>query len=146
MPGSTRGADITIAGMFGFIVGCAVMFAVFSMGAWPPASFQQQSTDSAISAPATRSAAPRSIKIRSATYGRNCGVAAGNATWDVAPTCDGKRKCDYVVDIGRLRDPIGGCSKDFMVEYECSPDTAVRTKGLPPEAGFKETVTLECAQ
>jgi hypothetical protein len=84
------------------------------------------------------------LKIRTATYGGNCGAASGNATRDVANSCNGRADCDYVVDVERLRDPAPRCSKDFVVQYSCAPNTQLVRKELPGEAGFRSRLQLSC--
>ena len=85
----------------------------------------------------------RRATIRSATYGGNCGAALGNATEDLAGSnCNGSVDCNYVVDVERLRDPAPRCGKDFVVEYSCTPDTALLRKELPAEAGLKSQLEL----
>jgi hypothetical protein len=85
------------------------------------------------------------LSVASATYGGNCGAAQGNATSDLASSCDGKTNCAYKVDVGRLGDPKNGCGKDFAASYSCAPDTSILNKGLPPEAGFGSILNLNCA-
>jgi hypothetical protein len=85
------------------------------------------------------------LRVRSATYGASCGAPLGNATDDLAKSCNGRADCDYVVDVERLRDPAPGCGKNFQVEYSCAPDTARLRKELPGEAGLKKHLQLSCA-
>jgi hypothetical protein len=84
------------------------------------------------------------IQIRSATYGASCGMARDNATLDLRRACDGKEKCDYVVDVNRLHDPAPGCGKDFRVHYTCAPDATPLHKELPGEAGLGSHLLLTC--
>jgi hypothetical protein len=86
------------------------------------------------------------LRIRTATYGGNCGAPSGNVTRDVAQSCSGRPDCNYVVDVDHLGDPARGCGKDFLVEYSCAPDEAVQQKGLPAEAGLKSSLQLDCAR
>ena len=85
------------------------------------------------------------LYIRSATYGANCGAAAGNATQDVASSCNGKTQCDYSVRVDHLGDPAPKCAKDFVASYSCAPGTAVLQKHVPAEAGFGHILSLSCA-
>jgi hypothetical protein len=84
------------------------------------------------------------LNIRAATYGATCGAPAGNATNDLADSCNGRPGCSYVVDVERLGDPAPGCGKDFQVEYSCPPDTALLHKQLAAEAGLKSQLQLSC--
>jgi hypothetical protein len=84
------------------------------------------------------------LNIRAATYGGNCGAPSGNATKDLANSCNGRADCNYIVDVERLRDPAPGCGKDFQVEYSCAPDSALLRKELPGEAGLKSQLRLSC--
>src|SRR4029450_7882634 len=59
------------------------------------------------------------ITVVEATYGANAGATRGNATKDVASTCNGKQSCEYVVDVNKLSDPVPGVVKDFIVVYRC---------------------------
>jgi hypothetical protein len=84
------------------------------------------------------------LHIGSATYGGNCSAPPGNATADIAQSCNGKAVCDYTVDVARLGDPAGGCSKDFAVEFTCGADATPMNDNVPGEAGLKSHVTLSC--
>jgi peptidoglycan/LPS O-acetylase OafA/YrhL len=84
------------------------------------------------------------LDVLSATYGANCGARRGNATAEVAQTCNGKNECQYVVDVRKLGDPATGCAKNFVVEYECAPYHAHLAKVLPGEAGLGSTMNLLC--
>jgi len=84
------------------------------------------------------------ITVRSATYGANCDVPAGNATRFVSWNCDGRTRCAYRVDYEIIGDPARGCAKDFQVEWQCGADPVVRKGSLHPEAGFGSMLTLEC--
>jgi hypothetical protein len=88
---------------------------------------------------------PTGLQITSATYGENCGTAPGNATRDVAESCNGKQTCDYVVDIDRLGDPAPRCDKNYAVEYSCDPDATPLREELPGEAGLKSLLKLSCS-
>jgi hypothetical protein len=81
--------------------------------------------------------------VATATYGRNCKAPQGNATRDVAESCDGKSDCAYKIQLARLGDPAQGCAKDFAVSYFCPSETTTRyTKMSGPSDG--RTVSLSC--
>lgn len=89
---------------------------------------------------------PGGIRIVSATYGGNCGVAKGNVTAHIAKQCNGKSKCRYVVDHKIIGDPAYGCAKTYTVRYRCGNNPQVFEKSLPAEAGWGDkAVLLECA-
>jgi peptidoglycan/LPS O-acetylase OafA/YrhL len=116
--------------------------AAASLGAppLPPAS-----SSAAADVPANSIAVPaNAIKVRSASYGGNCGVPTGNATSDVQLSCDGDRNCTYTVDVERLGDPAPSCAKAFALEYECAPGGAALKAEVAGEAGFGKSVDLQC--
>ena len=76
------------------------------------------------------------IKIESATYGANCGVAKGNVTAHIAKQCDGKTKCRYVVNHKIIGDPAYGCAKTYIVRYRCGNNPRVFDRALSAEAGW----------
>jgi hypothetical protein len=78
--------------------------------------------------------AQTSITVVEATYGANAGATRGNATKDVASTCNGKQSCQYVVDYQKLGDPVPGVAKDFIVLYPCDGADSKRAT-VPSEAG-----------
>jgi peptidoglycan/LPS O-acetylase OafA/YrhL len=84
------------------------------------------------------------IKVRSATYGGNCGAPTGNATSDVQLSCDGDRKCTYTVDVERLGDPAPNCAKAFALEYECAAGGDPLKVEVAGEAGLGKSVDLQC--
>jgi hypothetical protein len=84
------------------------------------------------------------IQVQAATYGGNCGAPHGNATWSVAPSCDYTTSCDYTVDYHVLGDPVGGCAKDFVVEWTCGFSQTGGGAYVPPEAGNGSVVHLRC--
>ena len=85
------------------------------------------------------------IKIESATYGANCGVAKGNVTAHIAKQCDGKTKCRYVVNHKIIGDPAYGCAKTYTVRYRCGNNPRVFDRALSAEAGWGDkAVLLEC--
>jgi len=84
------------------------------------------------------------IQVQSATFGGNCGALGGNATSDVQMTCDGERKCTYMVDVERLGNPVPDCAKAFVVEYQCTGGGPPVKAEIPGEAGFNKPVRLSC--
>ena len=87
------------------------------------------------------------IGIASATYGGTCPgagqVAKGNRTAQVAAACNGKTRCDYVVD-SRDGDPFPECPKDFAVTWRCGTDPSARNTTHPAVASEGYTLTLTC--
>ena len=83
------------------------------------------------------------IGVLSATYGGNCGVPQGNATFDVAASCNGLSDCNYFITVGILGDPAGGCAKDFVVDYTC--DGAGFNTAFAPAEANDSTINLSCA-
>ncbi len=82
------------------------------------------------------------VRVLSATYGKNCNRAEGNATRIVAEACKGARgQCLYQAN--QLGDPAPGCAKQLDVQYACGVDPTVKTASIPGEAAGK-TVTLAC--
>jgi hypothetical protein len=84
------------------------------------------------------------ITVVEATYGANAGATRGNATQDVASTCNGKPSCEYVVDLGKLRlgDPAFGVKKDFIVVYRCGG--AYPKRATVPGEAAGESANLNC--
>ena len=91
-----------------------------------------------------RSRVDSGIQVMSATYGASCGAPAGNATRVLISACNGLSSCDYNVEVTKLGDPAGGCSKDFTLAYRCVPDTTRLDIALPAEAGLGSHVHLDC--
>jgi hypothetical protein len=88
---------------------------------------------------------PGGIRIESATYGGNCGVAKGNVTTHIARQCNGKPRCRYTVDHKIIGDPAPGCAKTYTVRYRCGNNPQVFEKSLAAEAGWGDkSVLLEC--
>ena len=88
---------------------------------------------------------PGGIKIESASYGANCGVAKGNVTAHIAKQCDGKSRCRYVVNHKIIGDPAYGCAKTYTVRYRCGNNPRVFDRSLSAEAGWGDkAVLLEC--
>jgi hypothetical protein len=91
-----------------------------------------------------RNAAVGAIEVVEASYGGNCGVAAGNATASVANGCNRRLNCDYEIRRKWLGDPAPDCTKDFVVRYRCGPDAPLRRVKVDAEAGFGSVVSLTC--
>ena len=84
------------------------------------------------------------LTIESATYGANCGAAAGNMTALLAEACNGRTRCEYVIDYQVIGDPVPGCGKDYRVTYTCAPGGLSQTQSVDAEAGFKRTLRIGC--
>jgi hypothetical protein len=84
------------------------------------------------------------IKVISATYGKNCGAPYGNVTNYLAEACDGKARCEYVIDYRVIGDPAAGCAKDYFAEYQCGRDHRRQTVKALPEAGVGKRIGLKC--
>jgi hypothetical protein len=86
------------------------------------------------------------IKVKGATYGPICGVAADNALTTVAAQCNDLTTCDYTVSSKVLGDPRFGCKKDFSVRYNCGDNPFDYFVTAPGEAdGAKVHLTCEGA-
>jgi hypothetical protein len=95
--------------------------------------------------PDAPSADKPTIKMASATYGRNCNARAGNATQQMAKACDGKTVCDYAVEPVELENAPANCVRDFAAEWKCGTGSALYTAILPAGAGKDEKLHLTCA-
>jgi hypothetical protein len=84
------------------------------------------------------------IHIVAATYGPNCGVPRGAHTESLRAACEGRDRCDYVVDYTAIGDPAVGCQKTYVAEWDCGNGTA-QTASAGAEAGFGSHVVLACA-
>lgn len=84
------------------------------------------------------------LRIRSATYGGNCGAKAGNATMDLTEACFGKKYCSYQIYLENFGDPAPGCQKDFSTDYACTEDGPVYHGLVPAEAGLGGNIQLTC--
>lgn len=76
------------------------------------------------------------IVVISATYGGNCGNALG-VTQELADACEGKQRCDYLVDHQTLTDPAFGCRKDYVYRWQCVGAESyppVKEQAVAPEA------------
>jgi hypothetical protein len=85
------------------------------------------------------------IKVVSGTYGRNCNAKAGNATAQLAKTCDGLGSCDFAIDPAKLDDPAPNCSKDFAAEWKCGDGNAVYSTALSALSGKNDKLRLSCS-
>jgi hypothetical protein len=85
----------------------------------------------------------RVVEISTATYGANCAVAQGNQTENLRRACNGKSHCEYSVDHNAIGDPKFGCPKNYVVEWKCAGDYAVRRETLAPEASGQK-LRLRC--
>jgi peptidoglycan/LPS O-acetylase OafA/YrhL len=94
------------------------------------------------------------IEVVSATYGLNCKnvslpapmvnlAAPGNVTKVVKHACDGRQRCEFLVNTARIGDPVNGCGKDFLIDYRCGGSEAIKSVFLPPEAYGKKAL-LSC--
>jgi peptidoglycan/LPS O-acetylase OafA/YrhL len=85
------------------------------------------------------------LEIVEATYGRSCKASEGNVTKSVVSSCSGDRHCNYVVDVYRLGDPAGGCSKDFDVRWRCGRKDEIKFGHVDAEAGLGgKSVLMQC--
>lgn len=97
------------------------------------------------------------ITVVSATYGWNCRtytpkngtantVHKGNATTWIKRLCDGRNSCRYSIDFKTIGDPVYGCVKDYIVEWRCSGNPAIKTNRVtpPPDAGLGRIAILTC--
>lgn len=85
------------------------------------------------------------IKVSMASYGEGCPTSQtnfqGNATANVASECNGKNRCDFLVN-ARYGDPSPGCAKAFSVSWTCN--NMQHTARHPAVVNEGYTVTLEC--
>ena len=87
---------------------------------------------------------PVGIQVVQATYGGNCKAPQGNVTTHLQQSCAGKQSCSYSVDYKVLGDPVFACAKDYVAEWRCGVDAAVRKATAEPEAGYGKVVELRC--
>lgn len=59
------------------------------------------------------------LQVSTATYGANCGCAAGNLTASLAPLCNGQGSCSFD-PLARIGDCAVGCVKNVSVGYSCN--------------------------
>lgn len=93
---------------------------------------------------ATGTVLAQEVNVLTAWYGQSCGTAHGNVTAHVKSRCDGKRQCDYRVDVAALGDAAPNCSKNFVVLFSCKSQPLVRLAQLPSESHGRNLV-LNCA-
>ena len=85
------------------------------------------------------------IRVTAATYGgATCRQPTGNVTQFLATACNGKKVCDYSVQVQVLGDPAPGCAKDFTVQWTCTIGNGGSTS-VAGEAGRGSHVALQCA-
>jgi hypothetical protein len=84
------------------------------------------------------------ILVVSGTYGVNCGAPHGNVTQHLADACNGRKRCEYIVDYEVIGDPVWGCGKTYVAEWKCSENGQVFRTKLSPEAGYRKTAVLFC--
>ena len=94
--------------------------------------------------PPSEPAPPVGISVVQATYGGNCKAPQGNVTAHLQQSCGGKQSCSYSVDYKVLGDPVFACAKDYVAEWRCGADPAVRKATAEPEAGYGKVVELRC--
>lgn len=75
------------------------------------------------------------IRVVHGTYGANCGVRQGNVTEHLRQACDGRDKCEYLIDVGAIGDPAYGCEKDYAAQWDCVGQPGHHVLTAPPEAG-----------
>ena len=147
-PGSMGRIGAAILGTILMIIGIAMQYSdnhdIYAK--LPPnvvASLPSQNVVAVSSASATAEAV--TIKVVSGTYGRNCNAKAGNATAQIAKTCDGHSSCDFTIDTTQLEDPSPNCSKDFAAEWKCGNNSAVYSAALSSLAGKNDKLHLNCS-
>jgi hypothetical protein len=67
----------------------------------------------------TLTCATYGMTIIKAQYGSSCGVAEWG-TDDLRKACNGRTSCLYRIDSLVIGDPAPGCSKDYVVTYQCT--------------------------
>ncbi|HEY0666439.1 MAG TPA: hypothetical protein VGD24_10265 [Gallionella sp.] len=97
-----------------------------------------------VSASTPASASLTTIKVVSASYGRNCNAAAGNVTSLLSTACDGRISCDFVIDTSVLADPAPNCNKDFAAEWKCGEGSTVYSAALSGLTGRGDRLRLNC--
>src|SRR5262249_8523881 len=70
-------------------------------------------------------ASQNTIQVVSGTYGASCGAPYGNATWHLAPSCNGLMACQYTVSVSILGDPVPFCQKDYIAQWRCGANPTV---------------------
>jgi 4-amino-4-deoxy-L-arabinose transferase-like glycosyltransferase len=92
----------------------------------------------------SRDVATGHLKVLRATYGANCGAPPGNATQAVQRECDGRSRCNFVVNVQDLGDPATGCAKEFEVEWQCDDRADKSAFTVHAEAGFGSVALVKC--
>jgi hypothetical protein len=85
----------------------------------------------------------QTIRIISGSYGFNCGAKGGNATPDLANSCNGRANCQYKIDPNIIGDPTPGCAKTYVADYQCGTSGKYRRITVSPEAGGS-TLNINC--
>lgn len=93
---------------------------------------------------------PPVIKVQHADYGQNCAgkgkpdpnYKAADYTKHIAAACDGKGSCDYKVDHTAIGDPVFGCRKDYVVQYQCGAGQPKKATVSPEASG--QMAKLDC--
>lgn len=86
------------------------------------------------------------IRIVSGTYGQSCNAKPGNATQQLAQSCEGKPECSYAVETVELGNIPANCAKDFVAAWRCGNGSTVYSATLPAAALDKsEKLHLSCA-
>lgn len=83
------------------------------------------------------------IRIQSATYGANCGAAAGNSTHDLAEHCNNRATCRYIVKARLDATQRASCPRDFTAQWSCD-HREFHQAMLSPEAGNGGSLVLTC--
>ena len=94
--------------------------------------------------PLVSSPASSRISVVAGSYGQNCGSPHGNVTGHLASECNGRGKCDYIIDYKVIGDPATGCAKDYRAEWKCGDKPMVQSTSASREAGFGTKITLSC--
>jgi hypothetical protein len=84
------------------------------------------------------------INVVSATFGGNCGADKDNAQQIVQSACSGKALCNFAFDWRLLGNPAPTCSKEFRVEWRCSPEGPILAKLIPAEPKQGLLIPLSC--
>ncbi len=83
------------------------------------------------------------INIVEATYGKNCGVPAGNRTSALKNLANGKESFTYTWDYEATGgDPAGGCGKNIDITYNCSGGPNKTYHVVRPEG---EDIDITCS-
>jgi hypothetical protein len=91
-------------------------------------------------APASPAATP--IAVANATYGGQCGAAAGNADYVIATLCDGKDRCALPRLRGTLGEDAPACADTLAVDYHCGSALGLREARQANDSA--DTTALVC--